>query len=91
LRKLLDSPICKLFKEGLDGFEDGGNQARTFVADPTEDLLAQQRRLFENGFKDSKKLVRTLVADLDEGMWAQKRRVHGMKRFIQQLGAGEGN
>jgi hypothetical protein len=48
-RELQGSQICRLLKEGCEHTRD---QARTFVADLVEDLLAQQRRLFERGFKD---------------------------------------
>lgn len=57
-----------------------------------EDLLRQQRRLFEKGFKDTEQLARTLVLALDKGMQAQQLRVIGMKQFIQQHRVGkEGN
>ena len=59
------------------------------MGDLAEDLLAQQRRLFENGLKDTEQMARTLVADLEKRMWAQQCRVLGMKRYIQQHGAGK--
>jgi hypothetical protein len=80
-RELQDSQICRLLKESD---EDRCNEARTFVGDLAEDLLAQQRRLFERGFKDTEQLARTLVLALDESMEAQQHRVLGMKQFIQQ-------
>jgi hypothetical protein len=84
-RNLLDSQKYRLLEDTL---KDGDNRARALVADLAEDLQAQQRRLFE-GFKDTEQIVRTLVVDLVEGMSAQQRRVIGMKRFIQQHGAGK--
>jgi hypothetical protein len=87
-RKLLDSQIYRPCKEQLEGF--GGSQGRTL--DLAENLLGQQRCLFENGFKCTEQLARTVVAHLDEGMWAQQCRVLGMKQFIQQHGQRkEGN
>lgn len=75
--------------EGLEGFNNVGNHARTLVADLVEDLLGHPRRLFEKGFKDTEQLARTLVADVEEGICAQQRHVLGMKQFIQQHRAGK--
>lgn len=49
-REFQDSQVCRLLKES---YEDRGNEARTLVGDLAEDLLAQQRRLFERGYKDT--------------------------------------
>jgi hypothetical protein len=70
-RKLLKSQMCRLYKGELKGFEDWDNQARTLVGDLVEDLLGQQRCLFENGLKDVEQSARIVVVDLGEGMWAQ--------------------
>ncbi len=87
-RKLLKSQMCRLYKGELKGFEVWDNQARTLVGDLAEDLLGQQRCLFENGLKDVEQSARIVVADLGESMWAQQCRVLGMKRYIQLHGAG---
>ena len=58
-----DSQICGLVEKSD---KDRCNQTRTLVADMAEDLLAQQRRLFERGFKDTEQLACILVLALDD-------------------------
>jgi hypothetical protein len=64
-------------------------QNSKLVAELSELLDFQTRRLLEETFKDTENQVRTLVADLVEGMWAQRRRVIGIKQRIQQYGPKE--
>ncbi|CZR69934.1 uncharacterized protein PAC_19835 [Phialocephala subalpina] len=85
LRELQESHQNSL----LEGFKDWDNQERTLFSDLIEDLQAEQRRQLEESFKDTEQLVRTLVVNLVEGMSTQQRGVIGMKRFIQQYGAGK--
>ena len=60
------------------------------IAESSELLDFQTRRLLEESFKETEKQVRTLVADLVEGMWAQQRRVIGIRQHIQQYEKREG-
>jgi len=64
-------------------------QNRKLIAEVSELLDFQTRRLLEETFKDTENQVRTLVADMVDGMWAQRRRVIGMKQCIQQYGPEE--
>ena len=77
-----DSEMYRLLEESD---EDRCNQTRTLVADMVEDLLAQQRRLFEKGFKYTEQLVRTLVLALDESMEAQQHRVLGISSSFSSI------
>ena len=62
----------------------------SFIMKEPETLpVAPTRRLFEQAFQDLENQVRTLVADIEENMGVQQRRVLGIKRYIQQHGAGE--
>ena len=65
-------------------------QNSKLIAESSELLDFQTRRLLEESFTNTEKQVRTLVADLVEGMWAQQRRVIGIKQRIQQYGQKEG-
>jgi hypothetical protein len=54
-------------------------QNSKLIAESSELLDFQTRRLLEESFKNTEKQVRTLVADLVKGMWAQQRRVIRIK------------
>jgi hypothetical protein len=59
-------------------------QNRKLIAELSEFLDFQTRRLLDGTFKGTENQVRTLVADIVEGMWAQRRRVVEMEQRIQQ-------